>query len=155
MLLSGCCCCCIRRVFVGLSAQRLSIPGSSRQQRSRVRSNRFSSHQESVGSDNSASSIDNPSYVAAAAAAAAAAGGDFAMECDGMTAGYRQHQRGGSSHRGSSRRQSGSAGPPRSSGAAMTGEGSCQASAVCGHSTAKSAAGILLSLSGCQQPSDM
>jgi hypothetical protein len=133
-----------------------------------VRSNRMggSSRQceSSVCSDNSASSIDNPSYIAAAAAAAAAAAGsgELGPDADGVSlllhmgqAAAAQHaavsvaagRRGSTGGRGSGTggRGSGTGGGGRSS--------SCAASAVGGtggHSTAKSAAGILLSLSASQ-----
>jgi hypothetical protein len=126
-----------------------------------VRSNRIggSSRQceSSVCSDNSASSIDNPSYIAAAAAAAAAAAGsgELGPDADGVSlllhmgqAAAAQHAAGSvaAGRRGSNGgRGSGTGGPVKSS--------SCAASAVGGtggHSTAKSAAGILLSLSASQ-----
>ncbi|KAF6254396.1 hypothetical protein COO60DRAFT_322873 [Scenedesmus sp. NREL 46B-D3] len=138
------------------------LPSVSRE-RSRVRSNRMggSSRQceSSVCSDNSASSIDNPNYIAAAAAAGR---GELGPDADGVSlllhmgqASAAQHaavsaaagRRGSSGGRGSGTggRGCGTGGQGRSS--------SCAASAVGGtggHSTAKSAAGILLSLSASQ-----
>eukprot|EP00775_Hariotina_reticulata_P001726 gene1726-2069_t len=141
------------------SSSPLLAPAGGGRERSRVRSNRFSSRQESIGSDNSASSIDNPNFMAAAAAAAVAGDG-FEVAAGAGGPPYYQTQfdsgvgRGGSSHRGSSSRKqyhhgsSGGGYAARSGGGAVS-SSSYQASAVCGHSTAKSAAGILLSLSGC------
>lgn len=110
----------------------------------------LSSRQEaSVGSDNSASSLDNPAYAAAAAAAAAAELGPDAAEgvlllhhmsskMRGSAAAARRGRRGGMS------------------GASAAPEMSCQGSGIAGnqHVADTSAAGILMSLSNSRSTAD-
>jgi hypothetical protein len=150
-------------LFLWLLQPPPRMPAVSKE-RSRVRSNRMggSSRQceSSVCSDNSASSIDNPSYIAAAAAAAAAAGGagELGPDADGVSLLLHMGQAAAAQHAAVST-AAGRRGSYGGRGAAGRGSGgggrssSCAASAVGGtggHSTAKSAAGILLSLSASQ-----
>lgn len=109
-----------------------------------------SRQEASVGSDNSASSIDNPAYAAAAAAAAVAAaelGPDAAegvLLLHHMSSKMRGHAAGG-------RRGVGGM-----SGASAAAEMSCQGSGIAGnhHHVDKSAAGILMSLSNSRSSID-
>lgn len=113
-------------------------------------------------SDNSASSIDNPNYIAAAAAAAAATAGELGADADGVSLLLHMGQQ--TAHQATGQQQFGVAGAAAApAGARKAGHGggrgsgsgaaekssSYAGSAVGGggHCTAKSAAGILLSLS--------
>ncbi|WIA37614.1 hypothetical protein OEZ86_014516 [Tetradesmus obliquus] len=135
---------------------------SASKERSRVRSNRMGGSsracESSVCSDNSASSIDNPSYIAAAAAAAAAAAGagELGPDADGVSLLLHMGQAAAAQHAAGSvvaGRRGSNGGRGSGTGGAGGRSSSCAASAVGGaggHSTAKSAAGILLSLSASQ-----
>jgi hypothetical protein len=127
----------------------LQPPAPAAKERSRVRSNAWggaaSLKEASVGSDNSASSIDNPAVAAAAAAAAAELGPDAAEGV--LLLHHMSRQRGRGSGSGNTRGHGGGRLPLAAP------ELSCEASGVCGggggrRSADKSAAGILMSLSG-------
>lgn len=126
----------------------LQPPAMPSQERSRVRSNAMgvSRAEASVGSDNSASSLDNPAYAAAAAAAAAAELGPDAAEGVLLLHHMSSRMRG----RAASGRRGGRA------GSAVGPELSCQGSGIAGnpHAVDKSAAGILMSLSNSRSTAD-
>lgn len=129
----------------------LQPPAYPSQERSRVRSNALgvSRQEASVGSDNSASSLDNPAYAAAAAAAAAAELGPDAAEGVLLLHHMSSKMRGSAA----AARRGGRGGM---SGASVAAELSCQGSGIAGghHAVDKSAAGILMSLSNSRSTAD-